>query len=567
MRKNLPVTGREILINDSAVIISRTDAKGRITYVSKDFAEISGFKEEEMLGEPHNIVRHPDVPPVVFKDLWDTVQAGRPWNAIVKNRAKNGDHYWVDATVTPVLENGIISGYMSVRKKAARRHIESAEKLFASLNGQMQVGFFLSNLGKSITKRVGFFQLAILHLAFVLIPFGLLAWKYFSHDIVFTSVSLLFALVGTAFLLQTLIEQKRKTKEVTDIFRGVVNGDFTLDIPRLEGVDDMDKIYSNFRCLTVSLWGLLVQMKENFTRNLKLYEELFKSVNTFQQGSQKQAASVEETAAASHELSHTIDEIVLTIGEQTRSLENVNLSIGAIDSSLSETSHSMENLESQAGNVAEMAQKAEKSFNEAIRSMDDIKSFSNQINKIVGIITNISERTNMLALNASIESARAGEAGKGFSVVADEISKLAEQTKQSIKDIVQLVKNTSDSVESGAVKVSQSVDLFKNLQDYIGEVHSSSFKIKNLLSQQSRKLGEIRSSSDQVLQLGRNMAHSSETQKLAASEISDSMSLISRSAEEIATTSDAIKYSVEDTLKHSQKFGGILSHFKTDSKS
>ncbi|EPG65502.1 PAS domain S-box protein [Leptospira wolffii] len=565
MRKNLPVTGREIQFGDSAVIISRTDAKGRITYVSKDFAEISGYSEEEMMGEPHNIVRHPDVPPVVFKDLWDTIQSGRPWNGVVKNRAKSGDHYWVDATVTPVLENGIITGYMSVRKKAARKHIETAEKLFSSLNGKMQIGFYISSLAKAVAAKIGFFQLALLHLAFILLPLGFLILKFFSIDPVLATACLIFVSIGTAFLLSSLISQRRRTQEVTEIVRNVVNGNFILDIPRTEGVDDLDKIYSNFRCLTISLWGLLVQMKENFSRNLRLYEELFKSVNTFQTGSQKQATSVEETAAASHELSRTIDEIVLTISEQTRSLSNVTNSIGAIDSSLSETSISMDDLESQAGNVAGKASEAERTFNDAIRSMEEIRSFSNQINKIVGIITSISDRTNMLALNASIESARAGEAGKGFSVVADEISKLAEQTKQSIKDIVQLVKNTSDSVEAGAVKVNQSVDLFKNLQDYIEKVHSSSFKVKNLLSEQSKKLGEIRSNSNQVLELGKMMTNSSEMQKVAANEISDSMSLISKSAEEIALASDTIKISVEDTLDHSQKFGGILSHFKTGS--
>ncbi|TGL61051.1 methyl-accepting chemotaxis protein [Leptospira sarikeiensis] len=564
MRKNLPITGREIQFSESAVIISRTDAKGKITYVSKEFAEVSGFSESEMLGQPHNIVRHPDVPPAVYKELWDTVQSARPWNGIVKNRAKSGDHYWVDATVTPVLENGIITGYMSVRKKASRDHIEKAEKLFARLNGESR---FLQTINSFVTSfkiKFGYFGLISLIFACIFIPSSYLGWKLFVSEPIASTIAFLAVIFGFFLCLRTIYKQRKKTSETLEIVGKVVIGNLISDFPRREGTDDADRIYSNFRCLTISLWGLLVQMKENYQRNLKLYEELFESVNSFETGSQKQAHAVQETASASHELSKTIEEIVSTISEQTRSLSNVNASIGSIDISLGETSKSMESLESQTGNVAGKANQAKQIFNEAIRSMEEIRSYSNEINKIVGIITSISERTNMLALNASIESARAGSAGKGFSVVADEISKLAEQTKSSIKDITQLVKSTSSSVEEGAVKVGESVHVFENLQDYIEEVHNSASKVKSLLSEQSRKLGEIRNNSDQVLVLGKMMSNSSEQQKIAAGEISDSMSSISKSAEDIAATSENIKHSVEDTLEHSQKLGGILSHFKTD---
>ncbi|TGK03114.1 PAS domain S-box protein [Leptospira langatensis] len=564
MRKNLPITGREIQFSETAVIISRTDSKGRITYVSKDFAEISGFSEAEMLGQPHNIVRHPDLPPVIYQDLWDTIQSGRPWNGIVKNRAKSGDHYWVDATVTPVLENGIITGYMSVRKKAARKHIEKADKLYTQMNRQNKIGGFLSSFYKKIADRFGSAILAFSVLGFILIPSLYALRKLFDQDPLISVIAHLSILLGVFLLVRSVLRLRGKMGEVQEIVVKIVNGNLNTDIPRLEGNQSVDRIYSDIRCMTISLWGLLVQMKENYQKNLNLYQQLFQSSKSFQNGSQQQVVSVEETAAASQELSKTIEEIVLTISEQTRSLSNVNASIGSIDISLGETSHSMENLETQTGDVAGKANQAKQIFNEAIRSMEEIKSFSNQINKIVGIITSISERTNMLALNASIESARAGEAGKGFSVVADEISKLAEQTKLSIKDITNLVRSTSTSVEEGALKVGQSVNVFKNLQDYIEEVHTSASRVRTLLEEQSKKLGEIRANSDQVLTLGKMMSNASEQQKVAAGEISDSMNLISNSAESIAETSENIRYSVQDTLEHSEKFGGILSHFKTD---
>lgn len=130
MRTNLPVTNIERMLDDEALIVSKTDTKGRITYVNHDFVEISGFSEQELLGEPHNILRHPDMPPEAFKDLWDTLAQGRPWTGYVKNRCKNGDHYWVVANVTPIFQGGQITGYMSVRTKPAAEQVQAAENAY-----------------------------------------------------------------------------------------------------------------------------------------------------------------------------------------------------------------------------------------------------------------------------------------------------------------------------------------------------------------------------------------------------------------------------------------------------
>jgi methyl-accepting chemotaxis protein len=126
MKINLPVTQREVELSDTVQIVSKTDLKGRITYVNSDFTEISGFAEEELLGKNHNMVRHPDMPPEAYADLWATVNTGKPWIGIVKNRCKNGDHYWVEAVITPVAENGQVVGFISVRHKASRQQIEGA---------------------------------------------------------------------------------------------------------------------------------------------------------------------------------------------------------------------------------------------------------------------------------------------------------------------------------------------------------------------------------------------------------------------------------------------------------
>jgi len=134
MKTNMPITDNELLFEDTQQIVSKTDLKGRITYINQDFIEISGFSEKELIGKNHNIVRHPEMPAAAFEDLWDTVKQDKPWVGMVKNRCKNGDYYWVEAHVTPVRENGRVIGYMSVRKKPERSQISKAETLYSSMN-------------------------------------------------------------------------------------------------------------------------------------------------------------------------------------------------------------------------------------------------------------------------------------------------------------------------------------------------------------------------------------------------------------------------------------------------
>ncbi len=130
MRTNLPITQQEYVLRDGCTIVSRTDTKGRITYINEDFLEASGFTEAELIGQPHNLVRHPDMPEEAFEDLWRTLKDGKPWTGIVKNRRKNGDHYWVVANATPIKEGDTVVGYMSVRTRPTREQIEVVDALY-----------------------------------------------------------------------------------------------------------------------------------------------------------------------------------------------------------------------------------------------------------------------------------------------------------------------------------------------------------------------------------------------------------------------------------------------------
>lgn len=130
MRQNLPVTLNEFELEDDIHLVSQTDIRGRITSFNDRFVEVSGFEPDELLGAPHNIVRHPDMPPAAFGDLWATLKAGRPWTGLVKNRRKNGDFYWVRASVSPTFGTDGIDGFVSIRTKPTAAEKAEAEAVY-----------------------------------------------------------------------------------------------------------------------------------------------------------------------------------------------------------------------------------------------------------------------------------------------------------------------------------------------------------------------------------------------------------------------------------------------------
>ncbi|MGZ5029101.1 MAG: methyl-accepting chemotaxis protein [Methylobacter sp.] len=180
MRVNMPVTNQEIQMKKGGLLVSRTDLRGVITYVNDEFVAISGFTRDELIGADHNIVRHPDMPPAAFEDLWMTLKALRPWNGIVKNRTNSGDHYWVEANAMPVFKNGKVHEYLSVRRAPSREKIEKADQLYKLLNAKeatiRPTGF--SAMVKS-TKEMDVWKKMAFALAVLLGPLFYLMYQLF----------------------------------------------------------------------------------------------------------------------------------------------------------------------------------------------------------------------------------------------------------------------------------------------------------------------------------------------------------------------------------------------------
>lgn len=236
-----PVTGREEPFRDGELIVSRTDLRGIITYINEYFCEISGYHENELIGCQHNVIRHPDMPAGAFADLWAHNHAGRPWVGIVKNRCKNGDHYWVEAHVTPILdEAGKVTGYMSVRRKPSRAQVAEAERVYAQLrtgqlkdvvirNGhvrQVPLAERLNPLWKlSLTTRLYLFAL------FGPVLAALLLLRAGAHDVtgwLLVVASLGFTLYSARWLSRDVVgrcnDARRALREIAgDVFTGHID--------------------------------------------------------------------------------------------------------------------------------------------------------------------------------------------------------------------------------------------------------------------------------------------------------------------------------------------------------
>lgn len=251
MKINEPVTNNEVKLKDDQELVTTTNLKGIITYTNPDFIEISGFSREELVGKNHNVVRHPDMPPAAFKDLWDTLKLGRPWSKLVKNRCKNGDYYWVKANVTPVFKNGEIVEYMSVRVKPSQAEIDEAETLYRKLNQKEASlpapdNISENNIGKAMATNG------------VIAVVGAMALEAFVH---FSGLPDIFMVVTTFAALALLIflnwrfmqrQLKKPLKDVKQAMKGTSEGDYYSPIP-LDEPGEMGELKRAVKMLAVKL--------------------------------------------------------------------------------------------------------------------------------------------------------------------------------------------------------------------------------------------------------------------------------------------------------------------------
>ena len=496
MRNNQPVTTTEYKLNPDHYLISRTDLKGRITYANRAFIEVSGFPEEELIGAPHNLVRHPDMPPEAFADLWKTVQAGKTWSGFVKNRRKSGDYYWVSATVTPTQVDGQVVGYTSVRSMATQAQIDRATQIYTRFREGRARGLAIregavvrrgpgaiidvfSNL--TIQRRIFLSQAAPLacFAALAAVLWGLVQWRGYTPSVNemlawllgTLGVATLVSAIGGSLLARRLVSPLRQT---LDFALRLGAGDLSTSL-RSGMHDEVGKLMAAMNTMQRSLMSV---------------------VGDIQKGAGSVSTATSQIAAGNLDLSQRTE-------EQASSLEQTASSMEQLTSIVRQNTDNARQASGLAVNASQIAMKGGEVVGRVVGTMADINDSSRKIVDIIGVIEGIAFQTNILALNAAVEAARAGEQGRGFAVVAGEVRSLAQRSAEAAKEIKALINDSVSRVENGTQLVDQAgrtmdeiVEAVKRVTDIMGEISAASEEQSSGIEQVNQAVTQM----DQVTQ-------------------------------------------------------------------
>lgn len=513
MRKNLPVTGKEIFLNENDRIISLTNTKGVITSINEAFVKISGFREEELIGQAQNIVRHPDMPQAAFADLWSTIGKGKPWLGLVKNRCKNGDHYWVNAYVMPVYSNGQLTGYQSVRTKPERCHVEAAEQFYGSLQDNKKTVALMSyqqrqRLAYTLTSAAPVCLMAAL---------GTSSWLAIGAG-AFTALS------GACLLYKwqqkplRALQQRAKAIHDSTIARQA----YCCNNPAFS---DAEVALISLQSQQVTLIELLKNSATNLT---SVIQDTNTGVQKSSEGVQQQSIDISQLATAIQQMTTAIDDVaknaVITASNTQEASGEVADGKSIVDKTTATISHLAEEI------------------GEANSLVLQLKQDADNITNIVSVIKDITFQTNLLALNASVEAARAGDAGRGFSVVAEEVRSLANSTQTSTKEIESTILTLQERMLKTVAAMEASQSQAKRTSK---EAHSISVALES-----------IAQSVSSVSDMNTEIATATEQQSAVTKEINRSINSINSSVK-------SITMAAQHTSKAGQKLGTVAEEINS----
>jgi len=425
MRRNLPVNDREYAVPADTPLVSMTDLKGRIVHCNAVFVEVSGFTREELLGQPHNLVRHPDMPEEPFRDLWATLKQGRPWTGLVKNRRKDGGFYWVRANATPMRDGDRVTGYLSVRSRPGRDEVAAAQALYARMREPARVGpryglrggavlrvDALGRLGRVLRPRAGWAPMGLATAGCAALVGAALASPWLAAGLALPVAA------GLSMGLARLGSASARTGE--SFAEQLASGDLS------------QRLVPAARGPAATLERALAQLAINLHSTV--------GDTTRELGQLRVAA--DEIAAGNEDLSARTESQASSLAETAATMASI---LGTASRSAALAAAGSQTTQSAAG----LARRSHAAISELAATMQGIADSSTRIASIVTVVEGVAFKTNLLALNAAVEAARAGEAGRGFAVVATEVRALAQHTTSAAREIRSLIGEAGRRVDDG----------------------------------------------------------------------------------------------------------------------
>ncbi|MCX7815463.1 MAG: methyl-accepting chemotaxis protein [Tepidimonas ignava] len=484
MRINEPVTQREYPFDGRQTLLSTTDPKGRIVYANSAFVAISGFEAEELTGQPHNIVRHPDMPPEAFEDMWRTIKGGESWTALVKNRRKNGDHYWVRANATPMVRDGQVVGYLSVRTAPTRAEVEAADELYRRFRAGQARGLAfhkglvvrtgwqawrstLQKLSTSARIRLALWGTAALPVA-TGAALAATSGAWLAEGLV-AAAAVVGAALADIFLTRQIAVPLRAIRRQA---QAVASGSPGENL-HLNRVDDIGMILRAVNQSGLNLRALVDDVVQQTQGLAAVAEQIAQGNDDLSARTESNAASLEQTAASMEELTATVKHNADSAQQASRL----------------------------AASASEVASAGGAVVADVVHTMERITASSQRIEQIVAVIDSIAFQTNILALNAAVEAARAGEAGRGFAVVAGEVRSLAQRSADAAKEIKTLIASSVAEVRGGAELVSQAGARMHDIVEQVRQVTQLVNEISAASAEQASGVAQV---GEAVAQLDQN---------------------------------------------------------------
>ncbi|WLH91353.1 PAS domain-containing methyl-accepting chemotaxis protein [Pseudomonas sp. FP453] len=471
MKINLPVTGRSVDFAPDANILSTTDLTSAITYANEDFINVSGYRREELIGTPHNLLRHPDMPAAAFAHMWKTLKSGRSWMGMVKNRCKNGDHYWVSAYATPVTRDGVTVEYQSVRTKPDARRVAAAERAYARLRAGKRRRLPRLGLGVKLTAWVATTSSVTWALGLGLATYSL-AWQLLA-----LVAGCAVGAVGVKAILRPLAQLDQRARAIADnpLSQAIYTG----------REDECGQIEFALHMLEAQAGAVVGRIGDASQRLSGHAAQLVEHLGSSHTSSLGQQTQTDQVAAAIHQMAASVAEVANHAVEASK----------AADQAGNETREGHLRVDESRDAVLRLSRELAR----ATEVIHQLESHSGEISGVLEVIRTIAEQTNLLALNAAIEAARAGEQGRGFAVVADEVRGLAQRTQQSTneiqrmistlqggaRDAVQAMAQSSEHVDASVEQAQRAAAALDGISQRVGQITAMSQQIAAAVEEQS----------------------------------------------------------------------------------